>query len=387
VVPNGDSIASPEALRVLHVGKYFPPEPGGIERFVDDLTREQAHQGLLPAALVHDRNRSDCETLEGRRLYRCRSLGQILFTPIAPGWPRWLARALAEHRPQLLHFHLPNPVAFAALLLPKARRIPWVVHWHADIPRDAHHAGLRLVYPAYAAIERQLLRHSAAVIATSQAYLDASAPLAEWRSRCHVVPLGLGAATPASEHPPWPSTGLRVLAVGRLSYYKGFDRLVSAMAKVEGASLLIAGDGDQAARLRAQIDHLRLADRVVLRSGLSDAEIEACYRACDVVCLPSIDRAEAFGVVLLEAMRAGKPVIASRLAGSGMTEVVVDQQTGLQITPDSVDALSGALSRLRDAAPLRDALGRAGKLRFQSHYRLAPVCAAISNVYRRVQGH
>lgn len=371
-------------MRVLHVGKYFPPEPGGIERFLDALTLEQVRQGLEVTVLAHDRRRSDVESSAGRRVHRCRSHGQLMFTPLAPSWPMRLAQVIAEQQPDLLHLHLPNPSAFAALLLPSARRLPWVLHWHADVPFDAEHAGLRLAYPMYAAFERRMLARSAAVIATSDAYLNASRALTGFRARCHVVPLGLGPAPPRGAARAWPADGLRVLAVGRLSYYKGFDRLIEAVAEVPDISLLIVGSGEQSTALQRLIDARGLGHRVSLQAGLNDADVEACYHACDVLCLPSIDRAEAFGLVLLEAMRAGKPVVASRLTGSGMVEVVADGETGLQVAPGSVTELAGALLRLRDDPELRSRLGAQARLRFEQRYTLPPVSEAVSRIYRSV---
>lgn len=369
-------------MRILHVGKYFPPEPGGIERFLDALTQAQAASGLHPAVLAHDRQRAGANRQPTRTVYRCRSHGQLLFTPIAPTWPIWLSRAIADHRPQLLHLHLPNPAAFAALFLPAARRLPWVLHWHADVPLDAAHRGLRLAYPAYALFEQAMLRRAQAVIATSASYLEASDALRAHRGRCRVVPLGLGQAPDPGTACRWPAAGLRVLAVGRLSYYKGFDRLVRAVAKTEGTSLVIAGDGEQADQLRSLIDASGAGDRMRLCHGLDDADIEASYRSCDLLCLPSIDRAEAFGLVLLEAMRAGRPVIASRLPGSGMSEVVADGESGLQCPAGDVEALAGALRRLRDDPGLRQRLGEQAGERFRRHFGLPPIVTAISDIYR-----
>lgn len=369
-------------MRVLHVGKYFPPEPGGIERFLDALSRAQAETGLYPAVLAHDRRRSGVSHEAQRAIFRCRSRGQLLFTPLAPTWLSWLGRAIREHQPDLLHLHLPNPAAFAALLLPAARSLPWVLHWHADVPLDAAHRGLRLAYPAYSLFEQSMLRRSAAVIATSGSYLQASHALRDHRPRCRVVPLALGPAPEPGIGCSWPSEGLRVLAVGRLSYYKGFDLLVRAVAMTEGVSLVIAGDGDQATTLRRLIERTGAAARITLSQQLDDAGIEASYQACDLLCLPSIDRAEAFGLVLLEAMRAGRPVLASRLPGSGMSEVVTDGESGLQFEPGDVDALAAGLRRLRDDPALRLKLGAQARMRFAQRYGLQPVVSAISDIYR-----
>lgn len=371
-------------MRVLHLGKYFPPVPGGIERFLDELTLAQAAAGLQPAVLAHDPAASAQHTDRDRLVQRCRSYGEVLFVPLCPGWPGMLSRVIREWRPQLLHLHVPNPSVFWALLSPAARRIPWVVHWHADIPLDAAHRGLRLAYPAYALLERALLARAARIIATSQAYLDASVALAPHRARCRVIPLGLADAPAAGIAPEWPSPGLRLLAVGRLAYYKGFAQLIEALSRVEDVSLVLMGRGPGEAALRAQIATLGLQSRVRLLAAASDADIEAAYRACDALCLPSIDRAEAFGLVLLEAMRAGRAVLASDLGGSGMREVVVNGQTGLQVPPGDVSALATALCRLRDESDSRRRWGEAGQQRFLANYRIEPVAAAISSLYREL---
>lgn len=371
-------------MRVLHLGKYFPPVPGGIERFLDELTLAQAAVGLQPAVLAHDRASSQQQIDRGRLIQRCRSFGEALFVPVCPGWPRMLSRLLAEWRPQLLHLHVPNPSVFWALLSPTARRIPWVVHWHADIPLDAAHRGLRLAYPAYALLERALLARASRIIATSQAYLDASVALAPHRARCRVIPLGLADAPAAGIAPEWPRPGLRLLAVGRLAYYKGFAQLIEALSRVEDVSLVLMGRGPGEAALRAQIAALGLQSRVQLVAAADDADIEAAYQACEALCLPSIDRAEAFGLVLLEAMRAGRAVLASDLVGSGMREVVVHGQTGLQVPPGDVPALAAALCRLRDEAEARQRWGEAGRQRFEANYRIEPVAAAISSLYREL---
>lgn len=369
-------------MRVLHIGKFFPPQPGGIERFVAELAAAQQAQGLTPSVLVHD------PTVDGFRddpfpLRRVRSYRDVLFVPISPGWPRAFATLCREQRPDLLHVHVPNASAFWLLASPAARRLPWVLHWHADVPEDARHRGLRLAYPAYRLLEHRLLRRAAAIIATSNPYLEASRALRAHRERCHVVPLGMAAAPEPAAVPAWPGNGLRLLAVGRLSYYKGFSVLLDALREVDDVSLLLIGSGDLAGTLQAQIQRLGLADRVRLAGGTDDATLEAAYRACDLFCLPSIDRAEAFGLVLLEAMRAGRPIIASAIPGSGVGAVVAPE-CGRLVPPGNPVALAAALRELAADRQLRERMGAAGRARFAREFGIAPVAEKISSLYRSV---
>ncbi len=368
-------------LRVLHIGKFYPPHPGGIERFTADLAHAQHHSGLQPAVLAHSGG-----TAAGHpppfpvRLVR--SHGRLLFVPVSPDWAWRCRRLLQQFRPDLLHVHLPNPSAFWMLGLPAARALPWIVHWHADVPEDTGHRGLQLAYPLYRGFERRMLARARTIIATSARYRDASRPLQPFLDKVDVVPLGIGAAPAATAAPDWPGTGLRLLAVGRLSFYKGFDVLIDALARAPEASLLLIGDGEQASGLRQQIAALGLQERVRMLGRVDDATLEAAYRACDVLCLPSIDRSEAFGLVLVEAMRAGKPVLASAIPGSGVAEVVDDGATGRLLPLRDPAAWAAAITALAQQPALREAWGQAGFDRWRQRFRIAPVSDAITTIYR-----
>lgn len=374
-------------MRVLHLGKFFPPYPGGMERHLADLTAAQAATGLQVAALVHatPRDRARSTWIEdGVELEAVPCHGQLVFAPLSPSWPWRFARRLAAFRPDLLHVHLPNPSAFWMLASPAARRLPWVLHWHADIPEDSGRLGLRLGYPVYRRFENALNARAARIVSTSAPYLAASRALASWRAKCDVIPLGIGAAPAAADVPAWPAPGMRLLAVGRMSYYKGFDVLLDALAQVPGASLLLIGGGELDAALRAHAERVGVAARVRFAGHVDDATLEAAYRACDVFCLPSIDRAEAFGIVLLEAMRAGKPVVASDIPGSGVGSVVQAGVTGALVPPRDAAALAVALQGLAGDAERRARYGAAGRARWEREYRMEAVTQRWLETYRAV---
>lgn len=379
-------------MRILHLGKFYPPFAGGIERFSADLIGGLARRGIAQAALVHatpGQPRSPREWIEhGTALLReTPCSGRLLFAPISPRWPLDVKRLLRDFRPDLLHIHAPNPSAFWLLGMPAARRLPWVVQWHADVPDDALHRGVRLAYPAYRQFERRLLQRAARIVPTTHSYLEASRPLRAFRQRGEVIPLAIDreAVDPSSSAAlVWPGSGLKLLAVGRLSYYKGFDVLLEALAACPEVSLLLLGEGERRDELRQRIARLGLSGRVRLAGQVSDAELHAAYRDCDLFCLPSLDRSEAFGLVLLEAMRAGKPVLSSAVPGSGMCEVVVDGETGLQVPPGDAGSLAAALRQLTGDAALRQRLGANGRRRWEREYCLDRVSDQWLSLYRRV---
>jgi glycosyltransferase involved in cell wall biosynthesis len=372
-------------MRVLHLGKFFPPHAGGIERYCADLAAAHSVDGIEVAVLAHatpGTHRSRRFSNDGVDVTLAACHGQLLYAPVSPAFPRLLSRLLREFRPDLLHLHLPNTSAFWALLSSAARRVPWIVHWHSDIPLDSRR-GLRAAYALYRPWEQALLARAGKIIATSQPYADASAALAPWRGKVRVVSLGIppSACSPTGNEPLWPGAGLRLLAVGRLSYYKGFDVLLRALAQVPQAQLLLIGSGECDAPLRALARELGIEARVRFAGHLSDAELAAAYTQADAFCLSSIDRAEAFGLVLLEAMRAGLPTVASDIPGSGVGHVVRGGETGLLVPPRDADALAAAIRRVDVDAPLRQRFGAAGRQRWREEFTLARSAQQVRAVY------
>jgi glycosyltransferase involved in cell wall biosynthesis len=361
-------------MRILHLGKYYAPERGGIESYTQALCEWTAARGHAVAALVHQRPgvwQTERERVNGIDVRRVACIAAPVYTPVSPTWPIELSRALGDFAPDLLHLHLPNPSCFALLASARARGIPWVVHWHSDIPLDAPDWRLRTGYRVYKPFEQALLGRAAAVVATSTAYLDASLALAPWRTKARVIALGAGdVALPEPRRDLWPDgDGVRWLAVGRLSRYKGFDVLLRALAEVPDARLVIVGEGECARELRAIAAEKGVAHRVRFAGALDDATLLAAYAGADAFVLPSLNRGEAFGLVLLEAMRARLPIVASAIQGSGIGEVVADGETGVLVPPGDATALAGALARMRDA-DLRARLGAGGRRRWEDRFTL-----------------
>jgi rhamnosyl/mannosyltransferase len=386
--------------RILHVGKFFPPFAGGMENFLADLmpAQMQPHNTSV-AALVHDHQRqwsrffttTTTETWNNLTIYRVPTYGRLLYAPISPQFPVWFNQTLQQFQPQLLHFHLPNTSAFWALGLPRAKRLPWIVHWHADVISTLN-SKLSTAYYAYRPLEQRLLAHARAIIVTSEPYLASSMPLRGWQAKCQIIPLGIALSRLPEPSKPaqqwaeqqWQNPGVKLLTVGRLTYYKGHEVLIRAMAQVKNAHLLIVGQGEQQQYLQTLITQLNLANQVKLLGYCTNTELNALLATCDCFCLPSLERTEAFGVVLLEAMRYSKAVVASAISGSGVTWVVVDNQTGLLVPPQNEAALAQALQGLIDNPSWCVALGKAGQQRCKQLFDIKAVTEKIAELYQQV---
>jgi glycosyltransferase involved in cell wall biosynthesis len=369
-------------MRILHVGKFFAPVAGGMERFLGDLAQAQRREGHEVSVLVH----GDAMPADPPWLMRCPVWFRLVFAPVSPAFPSWLARAIERNAPEVLHLHLPNPSAFWALALPAARRLPWVVHWHSDVEPSKYRLSLRLAYPAYRIFERAMLERADAIIATSPVYRDSSRPLGPWLHKCHVVPLGLAperlpdpADTAAGDL--WRGGGLRALAVGRLAYYKGFETLIRAALAAPGVELVIVGEGEERRALEAVLDAGGRPARIRLAGEVDDATLCRLMSSCDLFCLPSRERTEAFGVVLLEAMRYGKPLLVSNLEGSGCTWVAQDGRNAVLAKVEDAEGWAAALASLAADPGRRLALGHAGAERFRREFNIAGVASRVQEVY------
>lgn len=375
-------------LRVLHIGKYFPPFSGGIENFMADLLPATQQLDVDVAAIVHRHDGRE-HPVNKLPVWRVPTRGELIHAPVSPAFRVHLIRAIREWRPDLLHIHMPNTSAFWALSL-RGLDMPWVVHWHADVLGPGVRPALRVAYQGYRLLESALLRRAAAIIATSPGYLDSSRPLAPWRAKCSVIPLGLRVpdGDPGGAVPPpgaWPiPDALHILAVGRLSAYKGLDHLLRAMRSLPGVDLVIAGDGEQGRRLRHLAVELGVTDRVRMLGRVADDVRDQLIGACDLLCLPSVNRNEAFGLVLLEAMAQSKPALVTRVPGTGMPWVVEDGVTGWHVAPASDDALARALAAIRDDRSQLVALGRNARQRFAAEFAIDAVAARTVSLYRRV---
>lgn len=368
-----------------------------MESFLADLLPALERQGVSNSVLAHDHHQParlwppvQSDAAPYANIYRAPCYGRLLYAPISPHFPFWLHGVLRQTRPELLHLHLPNTSAFWLLLSPAARRIPWVIHWHSDVVASNWDRRLALAYGVYRPFEQALLRRANAVIATSPPYLDSSAALKPWRDKTRVIPLGLdfqrlpAPDTAALERAQalWGDTRLRILNIGRLTYYKGQNLLLEAMRDLPDCRALLVGKGELENKLQAQIQRDELQQRASLLGYQSDAELAALLATCDVFCLPSLERTEAFGVVLMEALHQGKACVVSAIPGSGVGWVVADGHSGLHVPVGDVAALRRALARLRDDESLRARLSATARQEAQARFDINEVAAATAALYR-----
>ncbi len=399
------SLHSTRPLRVLHVGKYYPPFAGGIEYFVADLLPALTQVGVEVCGLMHHHETGQAvntRVIDGIRICRVPTHGKILYAPVSPRFPSELARLVADFQPDAIHWHVPNLSIMAALFMPSIRKIPWLVHWHADVAAASHDWRLRVAYQCfYAPLERALLKHAAQIIVTSAPYFEQSPALQTWKHKTTVIPLGVSTERlpdPTPNQQAWAEnvwqsftkpigqngTPLRLLSIGRLTYYKGHGHLLEALQGNPNAVLVIIGEGDFAQILHQKVLDLGLENQVKLMGFVAEPEKQAMLATSDVFCLPSLERTEAFGLVLLEAMRYGRPIMASHLTGTAIPWVVQSEETGYLLPAGEVSAWHDCIRQLcTDRRPLMAMIPKA-RARFSRYFAIQAAANQIHQVYQTV---
>jgi glycosyltransferase involved in cell wall biosynthesis len=365
-------------LKVLQVGKYYPPVRGGIETHLAMLCRGLRDVVELEVVVANQARDEITDVVEGVHVRRLGTLAKIAGAPFCAQLPGIMRRTDAD----IIHIHTPHPTALVSYLV-SGCRARLVCSYHSDIVRQ------RVLGALIKPIQDLAFRRAAVIPAASPDIIAGSPILAGHRARCELIPYGLEPT--AYEHPDTQAiTAIRqrfgcplLLSVGRLVYYKGFEVLVRALRKLPvPANLLIIGEGPLQAVLEAEIAAAGLTGRVHLLGNVSDTV--PYYQACDLFVLPSVARSEAFGIVQLEAMVCGKPVVNTRLAASGVPFVSRDGESGLTVTPSDSDALAAALARLLGDDALRLRFGLAGRKRVEEEFTAQKMVARTLAVYHRV---
>lgn len=368
-------------MRVTHLGKFYPPVPGGMERVLQALCEGERAQGIDSRALVAGTSRETVvETVNGVPVTRAGSLlrvGSVWFAPA-------LVPLLKRTETDVLVLHEPNPMALLsyALVRPAHRLVIW---YHSEVLRSRWR--YRLVYAPFLNVA---LRRASRIVVSSPALAEHAPALAALRDRCEVIPFGVDVwhAPHPDGHPSvravrerW--AGPVVLFVGRLVPYKGVGVLIDALRYAGDVAVVVIGDGPLRAELECQAAGFGVQARAHFLGAADEDTTAAWYGACDMCVLPSVTRAEAFGIVQIEAMARGKPVVSTRLQ-TGVPWVNVDGETGLTVPPGDAAALGDAIRTLAADGALRARLGQQARARYLAEFTEGRMTARTAALYRQV---
>lgn len=319
-------------LRILHIGKFYPPHMGGIETHLQDLVSGLSNRAEVQVLVSADSSHRTVECKDGARIVRIPKFGTVASMPITPSLFWEFRRICAD----IVHVHTPNPFAACAVVA-SGYHGPLVVTHHSDTLGRTY---LRHLSDPFV---NEMMRRADCIITTSARYAAASPELAPFLDKCVTIPLGIHFASTDKDDESEVTRVARefgpdfVLALGRLVPYKGFECLIEAMKNVR-TRLVIIGTGPLEHELRKHAGRCGVEERVMLIGRVND--VLPYYKASALFVLPSISRAEAFGVVQMEAMAAGLPVINTNL-DSGVPKFLLTEKQGLPFRRTTRSLLDG----------------------------------------------
>lgn len=356
-------------MRILQLAKYYWPRSGGMERVVQGLAEglaERGHEAEVIAVTTFGAPRPG----QRRRaaVTRAWSFAPVGSQELAPAY-----LAAAWKRADVIHLHHPHSLADVAYAL-RPSLAPLVITHHAD------YDSVKYKLPGWYALKR-----AKAIVVPSAAHIALSRELKGREDKVRVIPFGIDHRRWEMVPPPSPGNPPRALFIGQLVEWKGVDFLLRALEQVPELRLDVVGSGPDANRLKTLADALAVSDRVKFWGEYPDEDLPRRMADADFLVLPSVSVKEMFGMVLLEAMAAGRPVITTAVP-SGVREVNVPGVTGLEVPIRDAAALASAMRLLANDPALRQRLGAAGRARVLEFYTVDRMTEAYLEIYQELSG-
>lgn len=363
------------AIKILHIYKDYYPVLGGMENHIKMLAESQAKRGHDVTVLVtHPTSKTYLEEMNGVKVIKAGRIATIASTPISLSMPF----LLSKEKPDLTHLHFPYPIGeLSQLFFGKARKV--LLTYHSDIVRQK---GLLHLYKPFL---KKVLSKVDRIIVTSENYMKSSPHLVSFAHKCTVIPLGIDLSpflkknsknvALIKEKYGYPI----ILFVGKLRYYKGLQYLIEAMKDVP-AKLIVIGNGPMEEEWRSLASRLDMNEKIHFLGEIEGDMLADYYQAADIFVLPACERSEAFGLVQVEAMASGLPVISTEL-GTGTSYVNKSGETGLVVRPKEPNSLRDGILYMLNNPDVRRAMGLRGKERATKEFSLETMVDRVLNLY------
>jgi glycosyltransferase involved in cell wall biosynthesis len=371
-------------MKIIQVTPYFHPHLGGVESHVHTISKELVNRGhhvTVFTSKIPDHAKG-MENLDGIHVNRIKPILNLFTTPLMPK----LKNRIIDQQADVVHAHVPPPFSeYYAASACKYKKLPFALTYHCDleIPNVLSRplvAFYRRTFGAYA------IRNSDRIIVHTESYAATSRSV--WKYEPMIIPsaIDIDRFNPNNK-----SLKIRklhkldnskvVLFLGRLKFHKGLEYLIEA-AKYTDSDIkyLIVGEGEFETRLKDIVDNLGVRDRIIFTGRVANAEIPKYYNACDIFVLPSVERLEAFGLVVIEAMASCKPVLISNIPG--VRENITDGEEGLLIEPTNPEDIGEKINFLMADSKLRAKMGAKGRKKVENNYTLKRVVDKLEKLYQ-----
>lgn len=348
-----------------------------MEKIVQQISEGLNNKDDLKIEVLccNNKNKTEKETINGVKITKSSNLKNLWGMPISFSFFKLFKKIIKEV--DIVDLHVPFPLGDIAIFLfrPKAKLI---VHYHSDIVRQ------KLLAFFLKPILNNTLRLASKIIISNPRLLENSPYLQKFTKKCVVVPFGVDINKfqkfdKSKVNSIKQKYGDFALFVGRTSYYKGLDYLIDAMKNIS-QKLVIVGEGKNKKILKKKVESLKLDNRVYFLAPLPESDLINFYNACSVFVLPSIFKSEAFGIVLIEAMACGKPIISTEL-GTGTSFVNQNDITGFVVPPKDAKSLTEAINKLLKDKKMAEIFGHSARTRIENIFTLDKMLKSTQWVY------
>ncbi|MDF0591964.1 glycosyltransferase family 4 protein [Candidatus Methanocrinis natronophilus] len=368
-------------MKILQTPVRFHPFIGGVENYVHSLSRELVELGHDVTVLCANEPESKKEDLiDGIRVLRLSYMGKIANTNITPSLPLKIMREKFD----LVHTHLPTPwSADVSGLAAALKGKPLVLTYYNDIVAEGRARQIARLYNGTCL--KLLLRRASKIIVIQPDYVDSSPHLREFRDKIETIPVGVDLSRFRPTHEATDGETLFFLScLDRYHSYKGLDDLLEALVLVKEdypeVKLLVGGSGELLDHYRGMTRDLCLEDNVEFLGFIPEDMLAKRYNRSDVFVLPSNSRSqEGFGMVALEAMACGKPVICTDIVG--LAEDIEKRGAGLTVEPSNPKRLAVSIIHILKKGPELKEMGCAGRRLAVEKYGWRTVAERVEGVY------
>lgn len=368
-------------MKILQVNKLYSPHIGGIERVIQDISEGLSQKHDVQVLVCQPKGKKADDVINGVSVRRSGSIGTYFSMPVSFSFVRDF-RKMSKNA-DIVHVHLPFPLGDLACLM-SGYKGKVVISWHSDIVKQ------KKLMMLYKPVMNAFLRRADCIFIATEGHIKGSAYLKPYSEKCRIVPYGIDADLyERAERYPFLTQKLnnkrncKLLFTGRLVYYKGIDVLIRAISHTSDCELFVAGEGILHDMLIEESQKSGIKDRVHFLGRLSDRDLKAAMSDCDIFILPSVENSEAFGIVQMEAMVYGKPVINTSLP-TGVPYVSPDGVSGITVPPKDEKALASAIEKLVHDDELRKKYGERAYSLVREKYDMSRVTELIENIYKEI---
>ncbi|HAY3562887.1 TPA: glycosyltransferase [Elizabethkingia meningoseptica] len=365
-------------MKVLQLGKFYPIR-GGVEKVMYDLMTGLSEGGVycdMLCASTEDYPAGIIDINAHAKLIVVPTKLKLAATMMAPSMISKLRQIAKDY--DIIHIHHPDPMASLALLL-SGFKGKVVLHWHSDILKQ------KTLLKLYTPLQNWLLKRADVIVGTTPVYVRESSFLQHVQHKIDYIPIGIEYVEADTEKVEIIKNKYKdkhfIFSLGRLVEYKGYEYLIRAAQHLDdNYCIVIGGRGPLMESLTSLINELGVQNKVSLLGFVADEDIFSYFEACDLFCLSSIWKTEAFAIVQIEAMSYGKPIISAHIPGSGVSWVNKNEVSGLVVESENDLALADAIKEISTNAVLKQRLSEGSKKRYEENFtrkKMAEKCLSL----------